>query len=811
MVLPPLIVLDRAVKLLEKQLMSPMYVGELLAQLAGPCGDHAMALMANKALLVALQKEKGSDVSTAQQQLALAHCWLDEYEEATPLFEQSLHRFCDKYGATSDQTKRAESLLQWCRRQRTAPSVVNHSRISCLLAFQDATTIAVQCRLAGIQAAVVFGAAAGNADVSHPYKLRPLSATHPNVLYYEVIIGAGEAEGKAPGCTVGFSSASHLLCSEPGIESASIGLRATQTVPSMLLHSDGSGKSDYAPKVSSGSVMGVGMDIAAGIVFFTVDGVRYKDVPAEVSCMPFACLIFNDVAEAASSFALNFGDAPFKYQPTETRHRSLERTRVDPQCSWLVTFDSPLELRPTIPNSGESANALLHDAAAFSLRTLPNSSVLYYEAHLLDTGEFAQVYIGYGCADATCVANDTIPGWSYPPSIAYGARDGQLGALFLSDAHESILGPPMKLNDVCGCGLDRDAGVVFFVINGQRLADVAIKDAHLLVAPMVGFGGAATTERVRLNFGDSPFKYDHAAYLQAIAASPPPVLPADFPFRQPHKKCSWLVTFDSPLEFRCTMPQPGVAGSALLLDRAFFSLRALPNSSVLYYELHVLDSSATNHAAFGFGRANSNVSVLPGFTNSPSIGYNGAGGQVRCRNKSPATVHKSVIGPKLTKGDVAGCGVDRAAGVVFFVINGRRLPDIKVKEAELLVAPMVGFGPKATTERVRLNFGDEPFKYNHAEHKDEQPAAGKKLADKKPVGKKPAGKKPPAESSSSSSSESKDERKKPAVKKPAGKKAAESSSSSSSSSSSESDSDSDSDSDSCSSSDSSSDSSDSDA
>jgi hypothetical protein len=182
--------------------------------------------------------------------------------------------------------------------------------------------------------------------------------------------------------------------------------------------------------------------------------------------------------------------------------------------------------------------------------------------------------------------------------------------------------------------------------------------------------------------------------------------------------------WESPLELRRTAHLPGSFGSTLLVDSATFPLRALEGSSppVLYYEIIVLDEGNKCSCFLGFGRADTGASNLPGWTNPPSIGYNGAEGQLGCHllaaaDNSAATAHLSKIGPKLTKGDVAGCGLDRAAGVVFFVVNGVRLTDIKVKGAELLVAPMVGFGALATTERVRINFGDSPFKYDHAAHK----------------------------------------------------------------------------------------------
>jgi hypothetical protein len=690
--------LDSAVKLMteRKQALSPAH--GLAAKLANRCSDHTESLAASKALLTALQEEKASDLSAAQQQLALAHCRLSQYEQATPLFEQSLAGFHDMYGGASAMTTRVDSLLQWCLHQQTAPSVLNHSRISCLLVFQDPRTVAVQSRLSGIQAAVVLGAAAGNADVSHPYELRPLSAAHPNVLYYEVTIGPNKPARGIPGCTVGFSSGNHLLCSQPGIESASIGMCALHGAPSKLLHSDGGGDSDYAPKINSGSVVGAGMD-AAGIVFFTIDGVRYKDVPAEVSRMPFACLSLDDNNAAASSFTLNFGDTLFKYQPPVEAHVPTVHARVDPQCSWLVTFDSPLDLRPTIHQPGAFSNVLLHDSTAFPLRTLPNSSVLYYELQLLDFGARGHFSFGYGRADANCTGS---PGWTNPPSVGYDARDGQFCSYLLSDAHESMLGPPIQLNDVCGCGLDREAGVVFFVINGRRLRDVSVTDAAKLVAPMIGFGGTATTEHVRLNFG-SPFKYDHAAHLQAIAMSPRPALPAYFPFCQPHKDCSWLVTFDSPLELRRTQPQPGFSGSVLLSDASTFPLRELPHSRILYMELILLSDAAD--CALGFADSGSfDIRELPGTSAADSVGYLGASGRLISNG---LYCIPSSYGPHWQRGDVIGIGMEKDSSRVFFVHNGVRLRSIAVKDAEKLQL-CIGFGPTATDERVRLNF-TQPF------------------------------------------------------------------------------------------------------
>jgi len=704
--------LDDAMRLLSEgnHPLSPAH--ELAAMLASRCGDNTTALMARKSVLEAKEQEKASDLSAAQQDLALAHCWQQQYSQAEELLGLSSVRIQDKCGLTSAEGKRADSLLQWCRRQRTQ-SPTNMSHLSCLLAFKSPNVVSVQERLKGISACVVFGGAAGEND-ANPYNLRPLAATLPSLLYYEVTLGGGSVGNAPPGFTIGFSSAQHLLCAMPGSVSSSIGLRCTRDAPSSLLHEDGSVSGPLCPAVKVGDTIGAGMDTANGVVFFTINGKRFKDVAADVLSMPLPCIGFNDDEEAVASATVNFGASPFKFSVPANAPQPSAYSRHHPTCSWLVTFESPYELRRTMSYSGgNTAGTVRLEDAAYALDLLPHSNVLYYELEILDEGRNAAMSFGFGGAKTEL---GFMCGWTWE-SVGYHGANGTLGC-HPQPEHNASYGPRYRRGDVVGAGLDKEAGMAFFTHNGRRFRNVRLNDVSVFNCPAVSFDSGSTTERVRLNFGGArgqAFKYNHATYSEPIAA-----LPDDFPYKYVHPKCSWLMTFDRPLELKRLMPHRGPpgntnsAGTVILVDGDEYKLRPLPGSNVLYYELTFLNDGGTAWCSFGFGGAKTEVGFMCGWTHQ-SVGYHSQQGTLGCH---PHAGHNSTMGPRWRTGDVVGAALDRERGVVWFTLNGKRIKDdfgqakeISFPDCSAFTAAAVSFDTGSTTEKVRLNFGNEPFRY----------------------------------------------------------------------------------------------------
>ena len=110
-------------------------------------------------------------------------------------------------------------------------------------------------------------------------------------------------------------------------------------------------------------------------------------------------------------------------------------------------------------------------------------------------------------------------------------------------------------------------------------------------------------------------------------------------------------------------------------------------------------------AGFDAGR------LMPGW-DSESWGYHGDDGG-RFHGDGAAVARGETFG----RGDVVGCGVDRASGAVFFTKNGAFLGATPLKEAHLLqpLYPTVGLDHG---DAVHVNFGAEPFAYDLAAHGD---------------------------------------------------------------------------------------------
>jgi hypothetical protein len=355
-------------------------------------------------------------------------------------------------------------------------------------------------------------------------------------------------------------------------------------------------------------------------------------------------------------------------------------------------------------SGGNTAGSVLLDDAAYKLKPLPNSNVLYYEMCLIDEGRSAACSFGFGGAKTEL---GFMCGWTWQ-SVGYHAAAGSLGC-HPQPEHNASYGPRFRAGDIVGAGLDRETGIAFFTCNGRRFRDVRLNDASVFTVAAVSFDTASTTEKVSLNFGQKPFKYTHATWSDPLAA-----LPDDFPYKRVHPKCSWLLTFDSPLEPRRLMAHKGPPGNTnsastiILVDGEQYKLRPFPgNPNVLYYELQFVNDGGTHSCSFGFGGAKTEATYMCGWT-WDSVGYHSNQGNLGCH---PHPGHNSNIGPPWRTGDVVGAAIDRERNVIFFTFNGRKLKELSFPDCSVYTAAALAFDTGSTTEKVRLNFGDLPFRY----------------------------------------------------------------------------------------------------
>ena len=103
--------------------------------------------------------------------------------------------------------------------------------------------------------------------------------------------------------------------------------------------------------------------------------------------------------------------------------------------------------------------------------------------------------------------------------------------------------------------------------------------------------------------------------------------------------------------------------------------------------------------------------LMPGW-DEHSWGYHGDDGG-RFHGEGAATARD----PPFGRGDVAGCGIDRGRGEVFFTRNGAFLGAAPLSADDLAspIYPTVGLDH---ADPVHVNFGSEPFAYDLASHED---------------------------------------------------------------------------------------------
>jgi hypothetical protein len=729
--------LDEARKLLTQSKQSLRLLHEAAADLAVELADDAGELEARKSLLATLIEEKHSDTGDCYDYLGLSFIRNGDYEAGMAALRNGLRDTITMYGATSVHVHSAQARLQWFERQAAAKPDVYGSKVCCTAEFVHGSggmTLRRKEVNKHLKSTVVLGAAAQNNADCAKYKLRPLHSSVPHVLYYEVTMTNAKNDPEAPtNVVVGFASAAHILCVEVGLSSRSIGLATEMNEGDHLgvvyLRPD-MVPLDYCGPVKSGDVIGCGMDTKASTVFWTLNGQRFRDVDvANVDSMPFAAVTFGDRTEANDLVTLNFGDTKFKYVPSSpaqipARPALHPSSRLSQRCSWLLDFESAMEMRKCASFEGAHGVVVLEDDGAYKSRALPGSEgkVRYFEMTLLKvpdgpTKAYEGLEVSLGLVSR---AHNTVspPGW-VEESVGFHCN-GNLG---VNGEELEMYGPAWSQGDVVGVGIDYLSRTVFFTHEGQRLKDILHDSITKLQLACVTLSDEATTERVKLNFGDTPFKYNHAA---ALALPSTTLNYRECPFAHHNSECSWVVTFDSPTSVRRT-PQRGTKdeddesisyerGSVRLNGEDRYKYRKLAfggsgsssssvsassppsTTSVHFAEFTVLELGASD-MTIGLADYVLTPQVEPGDAESDGVGWR-ADGLLFIEG---VQYH---YGPCWSEGDVVGVCLDTDKHVAFFMLNGRKLRDINLTpEANDVDGIALAFGSQATSERLEINMG----------------------------------------------------------------------------------------------------------
>ncbi|KAI5807630.1 hypothetical protein DFH27DRAFT_328115 [Peziza echinospora] len=128
-----------------------------------------------------------------------------------------------------------------------------------------------------------------------------------------------------------------------------------------------------------------------------------------------------------------------------------------------------------------------------------------------------------------------------------------------------------------------------------------------------------------------------------------------------------------------------------------------PQCGIFYYECTILSEAKESLIAIGFSTSKPPMTRLPGWE-PESWGYHGDDG-----NAFSCHAPGKAYGPLFASGDIIGCGINFKNNTAFFTKNGTHL-GIAFREIKGKLYPSVGM--KKAGERVRANFGQEPFCYD---------------------------------------------------------------------------------------------------
>ncbi|KAJ7651980.1 concanavalin A-like lectin/glucanase domain-containing protein, partial [Mycena polygramma] len=138
-----------------------------------------------------------------------------------------------------------------------------------------------------------------------------------------------------------------------------------------------------------------------------------------------------------------------------------------------------------------------------------------------------------------------------------------------------------------------------------------------------------------------------------------------------------------------------------------------PACGIYYYEVDILSKGNKGHISIGFAGKDVRLSRLPGWEQN-SWGYHGDDGCSFAAEKNGTP-----FGPTFGTGDTIGCGVDFSTYEAFFTKNGTLIGSA-FKDVGKSTDLYPSIGLRHSGEAVRVNFGQDPFKFDIEYHVHQQ-------------------------------------------------------------------------------------------
>ncbi|OZJ06478.1 hypothetical protein BZG36_00570 [Bifiguratus adelaidae] len=138
-----------------------------------------------------------------------------------------------------------------------------------------------------------------------------------------------------------------------------------------------------------------------------------------------------------------------------------------------------------------------------------------------------------------------------------------------------------------------------------------------------------------------------------------------------------------------------------------------PQTGIFYFEMEVVSKGVEGFIGLGVCAKDVELARLPGWE-PDSYGYHGDDGQ----KFSSRSEKGKEYGPKYTKGDVIGCGVNFVDRSIFYTKNGKHLGTAFENIIKRPLYPCIGM--RSTGEEAKINFGQRKFKFDISRYVDEE-------------------------------------------------------------------------------------------
>lgn len=328
---------------------------------------------------------------------------------------------------------------------------------------------------------------------------------------------------------------------------------------------------DYGETLNDKYVIGCGLDIARGYVFFYVNG-AFAGIAAEIP-LPFKTTYYPAVSlrSHGAEVLANFGTTAFKnftlpkyeeefnaalltarnHPKMNSRDDSVKRG-IDIVASWFGYQEQLATALPTRWGAGseimykestltcikyvnpEKSIAPFVDCSTtvqvLSDKPVPqHCDLFYFEVDIVNEGLIKCIAVGYGTRFDSLVSKHRHLGWQIN-AICYHGRDGEL---YAGNRYGERFGPTFGTGDTIGCGLDMARGCFFYTKNGSLVGDLIRFSPPLRLAM---YCAVSMNEEgvVDANFGCKAWKFSLNQYL---STRPPrsmfPEKPRKFPKAKP--------------------------------------------------------------------------------------------------------------------------------------------------------------------------------------------------------------------------------------------------------------------------------------